>query len=159
MRDDSIDFVLRFLKAIHDDCNSAKKPQNGPCVGQAEEMIDVSQKFAPYFSQVADDGDDGGPSLLYHQLAHHLALCSPLCRSHFEASLEKMDEHAGAKLVWAKCAAQHASPMFDAVAFQLRVEASCDDCGTCHSWFPIVFHLSIELPLGREMRAKYGKCG
>ena len=133
MRDDSIDFVLRFLKAIHDDCNSAKKPQNGPCVGQAEEMIDVSQKFAPYFSQVADDGDDGGPSLLYHQLAHQLALCSPLCQPHFEASLETIDQCDGAKLVWARCAARHVSPVFDAVAFQLHVEAACADCGTCHN--------------------------
>ena len=59
MRDDSVDFALRLLKALHDDCNLARKSSVVPCVGGDNDMIDVGEEFAPYLAIVANDGDDG----------------------------------------------------------------------------------------------------
>ena len=61
MRDDSVDFALRLLKALHDDCNLARKSSVVPCVGGDNDMIDVGEEFAPYLAIVANDGDDSGP--------------------------------------------------------------------------------------------------
>ena len=54
MRDDSVDFALRLLKALHDDCNLARKSSVVPCVGGDNDMIDVGEEFAPYLAIVAN---------------------------------------------------------------------------------------------------------
>lgn len=157
MRDDSIDFVLRLLKALHDDCNLTRQSK---LLTQVEEkgLLKINEDLVKYFALVDKDAADGGPSLLYHQLAHHLTLCGPLCRPQFKVGKSSYGAHSGAEQTWARCASRHKSPVMDAFAFQLHVEAICTNCGYSHNWFPVVCHLSIELPLEHDIMVKYGNC-
>jgi len=157
MRDDSIDFVLRFLKALHDDCNLTRQSKSSTQITE-EGIFAIDDNFAQYFELVAKDAEDGGPSLLYHQLAQHFTLCGPLCHPQFKVTKSSHNTNSCAEQTWARFALKHRSPVMDAFAFQLHVEATCARCGHAHHWFPVVCHLSIELPLERKGMVKYSGC-
>lgn len=112
--DDAVDFLLRLLRALHDDVNVGKPRQRA---FEFENALDD-----PMLRQAFDEARDGYPGIAYHWFGFGLALTSPLCQSPQEL--------------------RHSSPIIDNFAFQLVIEATCCHCGRIHTWFPHVCHLS-----------------
>lgn len=112
--DDAIDFLLRLLRALHDDVNVGKPRRR---TFEFENALDD-----PMLRRAFDEARDGYPGIAYHWFGFGLALTSPLCQAPQEL--------------------RHSSPIIDAFAFQLVIEATCGACGHVHTWFPHVCHLS-----------------